>query len=113
MEIVIILRYLHSFVIYYKVVILSFFSVCTGLETIFRVITKTIGWWGNWKHKYGTHKNLSKKKAFMLFTILFISYNNFIINYKRVTAVINTNTHIYKMKRKKKDRKKWKQIINK
>ena len=27
------------------------------------------------------------------------------------TAVINTNTHIYKMKRKKKDRKKWKQII--
>jgi heme/copper-type cytochrome/quinol oxidase subunit 3 len=29
------------------------------------------------------------------------------------TAVINTNTHIYKMKRKKKDRKKWKQIINK
>ena len=36
---------------------------------------------------------LSKKKAFRFFNILFISYNNFIINYKRVHTLAQlTNT---------------------
>ena len=49
-----------------------FFFGCTGLEKIFRVVTKKIGRWGNWKHKYGIYIFSKRKKAF--FNTLFISY---------------------------------------
>jgi hypothetical protein len=70
------------------------FFGCAGLQKIFRVVTKKIGRWGNWKHKYGKiFVFLNKKTAFRFFNILFISYNNFIINYKTVHTLAQlTNT---------------------
>ena len=48
------------------------FFGCTGLENIFRVVTKKIGRWGNWKHKYGIYIFSKQQKAF--FNTLYISY---------------------------------------
>jgi hypothetical protein len=37
--------------------IVFFFFGCTGLEKIIRVVTKKIGRWGKWKHKYGSRQH--------------------------------------------------------
>jgi hypothetical protein len=54
-----------------QILINLFFSVCTGLEKIFRVVTKKIGQWGNWKHKYGKYKK--KHLGFLIFYLYHIT----------------------------------------
>ena len=62
-----------------------FFGLYRTRKQIFRVVTKKIGRWGIGNTNMANiFFSKPKKKAFRFFNILFISYNNFIINYKTV-----------------------------